>query len=108
MANIFSFFASFVKKKDLQGTIKYILKGTADSYNITYKNYKKQTIQNPKVKNGWTKSFVGKPGDYYYASVQANKRNATVQLSVFYNGVLIKEVSKSGDFVLATVSGTLS
>lgn len=108
MANIFSFFASFFKKKDLPGTIKYILKGTADSYNITYKNYKKQTIQNPKVKNGWTKSFVGKPGDYYYASVQANKRNATVQLSVFYNGVLIKEVSKSGDFVLATVSGTLS
>ncbi len=108
MANIFSFFASLFKKKDPPGTIKYVLKGTADSFNITYKNKEKHTIQNPEVKSGWTNSFRGKPGDYYYASAQANKRNATVQLSVFYNGELIKEVSKSGDYVLATVSGTLA
>ncbi|MCD4772512.1 MAG: hypothetical protein K8R41_06785 [Bacteroidales bacterium] len=108
MANIFSFLASIFKKKDLPGTVKYVLGGTANSYNITFKDFKKQTIQKPEVKNGWTKSFVGKPGDYYYASAQANNRNAIIELSVFYDGEIINETSKSGDYALATISGTLS
>lgn len=107
MANIFSFLASLFKKKDLPGTIKYVLKGTADIYNVTFKNYKKETIQNPDVKNGWTNSYVAKLGDYYYVSAQANDRNSNVEISVTYNGEVINETSKSGDYALATISGTL-
>lgn len=107
MANIFSFFASLFKKKDPPGTIKFELTGTADSFNITYKIKDKKPIQNPEVKSGWTNSFVLKSGDYYYVSAQANQKNATVQITVFQNGEVIKEDSKSGDYILSTVSGTI-
>ena len=107
MANIFSFFASLFKKKDPKGTIKFVLEGTADSFNITYKLNKKETFQNPEVKSGWTNLFIGKPGDYYYVSAQANNKNATVKLTVLRDDEILKEKSKSGNYALCTVSGTL-
>ena len=107
MANIFNFFVSLFKKKVSPETIKVELKGTAATFNITYKIKNKKPIQNPEVKSGWTNSFKVKSGDYYYFSAQANSRNATVQLTTFYNGEVIKENSKTGDYPLTTVSSTL-
>ena len=107
MANIFSFFTSLFKKKVPLGTIKFLLTGTADSYNITYKIKDNKPIQNPKVKSGWSNSFISKSGDYYYVSAQANNKNSTVKITVYYNDEVIDESLKSGDYMLSTVSGTI-
>lgn len=105
MANLFSLFG-FIRKKNVPyGTVTYEVSGTPGNFNVTFTSANKKTQQLPQVKNGWQYSFIGNPGDYFYVSAQANKRNAKVNVRAYQNGKLLKEYSRKGDYVLATISG---
>ena len=102
-----SFFKFFFAKNKNTGTVKYKLKGTPDGFNITYKNKEGKTIQNSNVTNGWSYKFNGTAGDYVYFSAQANKKKAVVTVKILFKRKIFKEVTSSGDYALAIVSGIL-
>jgi len=102
------FLTNLFKRKSDQGKITFRIKGSDGTYNLTYTAGEKKTLQNPAVKNKWKYSYKCKPGDYYYFSVQANQRKSDINLKAYYNGKLLKETNDKGDYVIATLSGTIS
>lgn len=107
MAKFFGFLKFLFKKRVPQGTVTFEVSGGPGSFNVTYKADEKKTMQNPEVRSGWQYSFIGHPGDYYYFSAQANRRNAVVNVKGFKGGKIFKEDNKTGDYVVATISGEI-
>lgn len=97
----------FHKKGD-QERIKYVVKGSTEGYNVTFKcSGNCDVVQKPNVEKGWTHTYVANEGDYYYFSAQANSRDASVDLRIYQNGKLFKKVMKSGDYPLVSASGLI-
>ncbi len=89
--------------------IKYVLKGSAKDFNITYKcGSGSEVIQEPHVHRGWKYAFVAHPGDYFFLAAQANKPHSSVDLRVYQNGRLFKELKKEGDFPMVEASGVVN
>lgn len=107
MAKFFGLFGFISKKGVPYGTVTYEVTGEPGSFNITYSCPKLKTQQILNVSTGWQYSFIGNEGDYYYLAAQANNRNAKVNVKLYQNGKVIDENSKTGDFVLALLSGSL-
>lgn len=86
--------------------IRYVLKGTAKDFNVTYKCGKDcSVVQKPHVTKGWSHHFTTIPGDYYYLSAQANEPGSSVEVRVYQNGKLLKELSKEGNYPLISTAG---
>jgi hypothetical protein len=99
----------FFKRKSNDEKIKYVVKGSSKSYNVTFKcSGDCDPVQKDNVPNGWSHSFVANPGDYFYLSAQSNSKNSNVDLRVYQNGRLYKKMDKAGDFPLVTASGLLT
>jgi len=100
--NLFNF--SF-KSKGTEEKIRYVVKGSSDGYNITYKcSGDCDVVQKPNVPKGWSHKFNARKGQYYYFSAQANCKDACVDLRVYQNGKLFKKAFKSGDYPLVSAS----
>ncbi len=101
--NLFQFFHG---SKTGERHVRYIVKGDADSYNITFKcGNSGEVIQEPHVPKGWKHTFVGHDGDYVYISAQSNKPGSTVNVVVYENGKLVEKITKAGDYPIVQVSG---
>lgn len=52
-------------------------------------------------------SFEGKSGAFVYVSAQTNNESATISSKIYYNGSVIEQATSTGDYVIATASGSL-
>jgi hypothetical protein len=101
-------FQIFQKTRSGEHQIRYIVRGDASDYNVTFKcGEGSQVIQEPHIQKGWKHTFVGQNGDYIYISAQANKPHSFVNVLIYEDGKLMRKVSKSGDYPLVQVSGTV-
>jgi hypothetical protein len=99
-------FQLFHRSKTGERHVRYIVKGDADSYNITYKfGRESQVIQEPHIPKGWKHTFVGHDGDYVYIAAQSNKPGSAVNVVVYEDGKLIEKVTKTGDYPIVQFSG---
>jgi hypothetical protein len=64
-----------------------------------------QTTVNPGPA-GWVTSFQAPEGQFLYLSGQVQERNAAITVTIFANGNTFKTTTSSGDFVIATASGS--
>ncbi|MBK7213759.1 MAG: hypothetical protein IPH88_10800 [Bacteroidales bacterium] len=89
------------------GKVKFILKGTAGDYNITFKNNDDHAFQVPHARKSWKYSFTAHEGDYVYFSAQANEPASEVYVKILYDGKVFKESRAKGDFAVAFTGGCL-
>jgi hypothetical protein len=99
----------FFQRKGDKEKIRYVVKGSSKSYNVTFKcSGDCQPVHKDEVPKGWSHSFTAQPGDYFYFSAQSNSRDSEIDLRVYQNGRLYKRYNKNGDFPLVTASGLLT
>ena len=98
-------FQLFHRTKPGEHRIRYIVTGTADDYNVTFKCSEGcQVIQQPHIRKGWKHNFTGQSGDYIYVAAQANRPGSAVNVLVYADGKLVREETKSGDYPLVQIS----
>jgi len=103
--NIFQFFQ---RAKPGEHRIKYIVKGDANDFNVTFKcGQGCKVFQEPHIPRGWKHTFVGHDGDYIYIAAQANKPHSIVNVMIYEDGKLIEKVSKTGNYPLVQASSTV-
>jgi hypothetical protein len=101
-------FQLFSRTKPGEHKIRYIVKGDASDYNVTFKcGHDCEVKQEPLINNGWRHTFVGRPGDYIYIAAQSNKPASTVDVIVYKDGKLMEKVTKSGDYPIVQASGII-
>lgn len=89
------------------GTVKYEVSCTPSGFDITYKNSSGNTEQKDISSGSWSTSFTGDSEDFVYISAQADNENATITAKIYYKGNVIEQATSSGDYVIATASGSL-
>ena len=96
------------RSKSGEHRIRYVVKGDAHDYNVTFKcGHDCQVIQEPHINKGWKHIFSGHGGDYVYISAQSNQPHSAVNVMIYEDGKLMEKVSKTGDYPLVQVSGTI-
>jgi hypothetical protein len=101
-------FQLFNRAKTGDHKIRYIVRGDANDFNVTFKcGELSHVVQEPHINKGWKYTFVGHNGDYFYISAQANKPHSAVDVIVYEDGKLLNRLSKTGDFPLVQFSGAL-
>lgn len=93
--------------EELNGTVEYRVNCSPGGFSITYENANGNTEQRDIKGSSWSTDFFGEQGDFVYISAQADNENAEVEVYIFYNDKLIESANSSGDYVIATASGTL-
>jgi hypothetical protein len=98
-------FQLFHRNKPVDHRIRYVVKGTARDYNVTFKSGDgSEVIQEAHVRKGWKHLFRGRKGDYIYVSAQANEPHSEVDVLVYEDGKLVDKIVKKGDYPLVQVS----
>jgi hypothetical protein len=98
-------FRLFQKAHPDEHKIRYVVKGSADDYNVTYKfSDGTEVVQEPHVRKGWKHLFKGRRGDYIYISAQSNKPQSEVDVFVYEDGKLVDKLVKKGDYPIVQVS----
>lgn len=101
-------FQLFSRTNPGEHKIRYIVKGDASDYNITFKcGFCSEVKQEANVRKGWKHTFVAGEGDYIYIAAQANQPKSSVSIMVYEDGKLKENISKSGDYPLVQASGTI-
>ena len=101
-------FQLFYRPKPGEHRIRYIVKGDADDFNVTFKCGKCSEVkQEPHIHKGWKHTFVGNKGDYMYILAQSNKPNSNVNLMIYEDGKLLEHITKTGDYPLIQASGII-
>ena len=101
-------FQLFRRTKPGEHRVMYIVKGSADDFNVTFKSAADlKVVQEPHIHKGWKFKFIGHDGDYMYISAQSNKPHSDVSVMIYEDGKLVDKVTKAGDFPLVQVSGTI-
>jgi len=101
-------FRLFYRNKPGEHKIRYIVRGNARNYNVTYKcGPEFQVVQDPSIGKGWKHTFVGRDDDYYFIAVQSNQPNSSVSLMVYQDGKLVNQIDKTGDYPIVQFSGAV-
>jgi len=101
-------FQLFYRPKPGEHRIRYIVKGDADDFNVTFKcGNCSEVKQEPHIHKGWKHTFVGREGDYMYILAQSNKPNSDVNIMVYEDGKLLERITKTGDYPLIQASGII-
>jgi len=101
-------FQLFQRSKSGVHQIRYVVKGDAPDYNVTFKcGHDCKVVQEPHIQKGWKHTFAGQDGDYVYISAQSNVPGSAVNLMIFEDGKLRQKVSKAGDYPLVQASATV-
>jgi Mycobacterium membrane protein len=74
---------------------------------LTYTNAGGDTEQRGKEALPWEKSFSARPGAFVYVSVQNAHDYGSVKCEILLNGIVVKESSSQGAYVIASCSGRL-
>jgi len=89
-------------------TIKYQVRGSASTADITMSNAGGNTEQLSKVELPWEKTFtvIIKNNNYYFAyiSAQNNDKYGTIRTRIFVDGKEVESAESDGAYVIATVS----
>jgi len=91
-----------------QGTVEYTVESNRSGFDITYTNDGGNTEQKKINSNKWKTTFNGSPGAFVSISAQTSNKNAEISVKIIYNGKTIEEAKSSGDYVIASASGSLS
>ncbi len=97
----------FSSCESASGTVKYEVTCNPSGFNITYANSIGNIEQKTISSGSWATTFTGNQGDFVYISAQANNKNANITAKIYYKGDVIEQASSSGDYVIATASGSL-
>lgn len=89
------------------GIVKYEVACSPNGFDITYINNSGNTEQKDISIGSWVMSFTGYSGAFVYVSAQAGHENATITVKIYYKGNIIEQATSSGDYVIATASGSL-
>lgn len=101
-------FLLFQKPKSGGHQIRYVVRGDAEDYNVTFKcGNGCNVIQEPHIHNGWKHTFVGNKDDYMYISAQANRPHSAVNVMIYKDGKLLQKLAKTGDYPLVQVSASV-
>jgi len=101
-------FQLFQRSKSGGHQIKYVVKGDALDYNVTFKCGSGSTvIQEPHIRKGWKHTFVGQHGDYVYLAAQSNQPHSEVNVMIYEDGKLVNKLAKTGDYPIVQVSGAV-
>lgn len=90
-----------------KGTVEYSVSCSPPGFDITYENEGGNTEQKDISSGSWQTSFSGTSGAFVYISAQANNENASISVEISFKGKVIEEATSSGDYVIATASGSL-
>jgi hypothetical protein len=86
--------------------VEYRVDGTATQGSMTYSNATEGTEQ-VTANLPWSIAFTAtKESEFVYISAQNQNSTGTVHVSILLDGVLFKEASSTGAFVIATASGS--
>jgi len=91
----------------VSGIVKYQVTCNPYGFDITYENSDGNTEQKDISGGSWTTTFTGYSGQFVYISAQADNENADISVKIYYRGELIESANSSGDYVIATASGSL-
>ena len=92
--------------KENNNVIMYKVTSTPSGFDITYENSGGNTEQKTITSSSWTTSFTSSSGDFIYISAQADNKNATITSNIYFEGEIIETATSSGDYVIATASGS--
>lgn len=103
--NLFQFLQ---KSRSGEHQIKYVVKGDAEDYNVTFKcGYGNKVVQEPHIHKGWKHTFVGTSGDYLYLLAQSNHPHSGISIMIYEDGKLKQKISKTGDYPIVQVSASI-
>lgn len=94
-------------EKEGSNTVQYVVNCSPSGFDITYTNSSGNTEKKTISSTSWSTSFEGTSGDFVYISAQANNENATVTTEIYYGGEKIETATSTGDYVIATASGSI-
>lgn len=101
-------FQLFQRSKSGGHRIKYVVKGDALDYNVTFKcGHDCKVFQEPHIQKGWKHKFEGQHGDYVYIAAQSNHPHSAVNVMIYKDGRLLVKNAKTGDYPLVQVAGTV-
>ena len=101
-------FHLFHRTKPGEHRIRYIVKGDADDFNVTFKcGHAENVTQEPHVHKGWKHTFTGHEGDYMFIAAQSNKPHSAVNIMIYEDGKLKENIIKTGDYPLVQASGSI-
>jgi hypothetical protein len=85
----------------IDSTMKYI------PLRLTYANETGATVQE-KAMSPWEKKFTAKPGQFVYLSAQLDDGKADdVSCNIAVNGATLQEAKSTGQYTIATCSGSV-
>jgi len=110
MQNLILTFCAFVILTNVysQGTVEYKVSSSTSGFSVTYTNKGGNTEQKKISSKDWSTTFEGTPGAFVSISAQAEQENSTISVKILYQGKVIEEANSSGDYVIASASGSLS
>lgn len=85
--------------------IEYRITGTSDTVSITMENASGGTEQYDSRRVPYSYEFVAQEGQFLYISAQNNGERGTVTCEIVINGVVEKEATSQGAYVIASCSG---
>lgn len=87
-------------------TVTYQATGSKEArIDLTYQNETGGTVQESYIVP-WKKDFKMNPGDFTYLSVQING-TGEIACSISVDGVIVKQAKSSGQYVIASCSGSV-
>lgn len=84
--------------------VMYTVESSPAGFDITYENSSGGTSQEDITGSTWDYSFTANNDDFLYISAQAGNENTTITVKIFLDGVMAKESTSSGDYVISTAS----
>lgn len=88
-------------------TAKYEVTCNPRGFFITYFNGSGNIEQKDIALGTWSYSFTPESGDFLSISAQADNENATITAKIIYDGRIIESATSSGDYVIASASGSI-
>lgn len=87
--------------------VVYRVKGTAQLVDVTMRNQTGNTEQISNVKVPNAQEYTMERGDFVYISAQNQGETGSVTCEIEVNGVVVETATSTGEFVIATCSGSV-
>lgn len=84
----------------------YEVTGFASSVSLTYENESGNTEQRTSARLPYRKTMYVEPGAFLYLSAQNNTGSGTLECKIIVNGQVVETATSSGEFAIATCSGS--
>jgi len=87
-------------------SVTYEVSGSASKVDLTYNNAQNGTEQLGDKSIPWSKKYTMEFGDFMYISAQNQGETGSVTCKIKVDGVVVKQSTSSGAYVIATCSGS--